>query len=833
MRIGSRLARVGAAFGLMVAAVAAPALATAAASSTAPPAPITVLGDIPACPDGLGICPGKIKHVWLIILENKSYDATFTGINKNTYLWRTLPSQGALLKGYYGTGHFSLDNYISLVSGQATEPDTQFDCPFYALAPGHVDQSGGSLRANSNYGQFTLAGSPNGKLGSNGCVYPSSVKTLFNQFDSAGVKWKTYLQDLSAPKPTTGPPRSAGVKYCGAPYSSPGKVGTKPNPQVSNATNQYLPKHNPLAWFESVLGGGHCDSGHVADLFSPTNGQYHDLQSTSTTPTFSWITPDMCSDGHDAVCYGNNLSGGFTGPNTVRPPVNWTGGLYSADLFLRHVVPMIEASPAFRDGGLIDITFDEAFPACTYTGNSFANIAHPPCNAASSILSGTAGQTLYGKPVHYQPQGPNTPLRKDSQGRTLWPGDGNNSFVDRNTAIPGLILGGGGPIGGTCTGKCLPGGARTDVVSGGPASPVITDRYISLRDVNRSVTDTVDPGNPIPAGCVISNSGSGRVVNSEVMATAPAASGGYSVTGTFTLLCNGKPTKPTGAVTHVNLGAQTASTDPLFDLTHSTNGGGNTGSVLISPYIRPGSVSTVLYNHYSWLRTMEDLFSVGAASKGLDGKGHLGYAAQPGLATFGHDVFTNPAGYSRRATGFGVPLESVLQPAWAGSSLPVATSGEGFGVVPAWLGEPSLPAAPIETGTRDHPWLAVEGDTVRVRLSDGSASEVLATAVGPSKPGTMPKGDSVPCTFEVTVRGASGSIPLNARQFAAVDENGVPHPLRLAVAGGGSVPSVVTAGGSVQVSLSADLPAGGGRLLWAPDGGANAAVAWDYTVEVA
>jgi phospholipase C len=74
--------------------------------------------------DGLGIQPGKIKHVWLIILENKSYDASFTGLNNNTYLWKTLPGQGVLLKNYYGTGHFSLDNYISLVSGQATQPDT-------------------------------------------------------------------------------------------------------------------------------------------------------------------------------------------------------------------------------------------------------------------------------------------------------------------------------------------------------------------------------------------------------------------------------------------------------------------------------------------------------------------------------------------------------------------------------------------------------------------------------------------------------------------------------------------------------------------------------------
>jgi phosphatidylinositol-3-phosphatase len=66
--------------------------------------------------------------------------------------------------------------------------------------------------------------------------------------------------------------------------------------------------------------------------------------------------------------------------------------------------------------------------------------------------------------------------------------------------------------------------------------------------------------------------------------------------------------------------------------------------VLISPYIKPGSVSKRYYNHYSWLRTMEDLFAVSRKSKGLDGGGHLGYAAQPGLAPFGRDVFTDPSG---------------------------------------------------------------------------------------------------------------------------------------------------------------------------------------------
>jgi hypothetical protein len=107
---------------------------------------------------------------------------------------------------------------------------------------------------------------------------------------------------------------------------------------------------------------------------------------------------------------------------------------------------------------------------------------------------------------------------------------------------------------------------------------------------------------------------------------------------------SGNPLNTTGAVSGIVLGADTPASDPLYDATDPTTGGGDTGSVLISPYIHPGSVSTVDYNHYSWLRTMEDLFNVSWASRGLDGQGHIGYAAQPGLAPFGSDVFNNPQG---------------------------------------------------------------------------------------------------------------------------------------------------------------------------------------------
>ena len=57
-------------------------------------------------------------------------------------------------------------------------------------------------------------------------------------------------------------------------------------------------------------------------------------------------------------------------------------------------------------------------------------------------------------------------------------------------------------------------------------------------------------------------------------------------------------------------------------------GGGDIGAVLLSPCIAPGTVSTVPYNHYSMLRSVEDIF----------GLPHLGYAqlARRDLVRLGH-----------------------------------------------------------------------------------------------------------------------------------------------------------------------------------------------------
>lgn len=59
-------------------------------------------------------------------------------------------------------------------------------------------------------------------------------------------------------------------------------------------------------------------------------------------------------------------------------------------------------------------------------------------------------------------------------------------------------------------------------------------------------------------------------------------------------------------------------------------GGGRVGAVALSPFIRPGTVSNQPYNHFSALRTVEQLFGLPL----------LGYAASPDPGSFGADVFS-------------------------------------------------------------------------------------------------------------------------------------------------------------------------------------------------
>jgi hypothetical protein len=336
-------------------------------STTAAPTPAAV-----APPLGVPATSAKnIKHVFMIMLENHGYSDTFGSSTQNPYMQKTLVPQGALLSEYYGTGHVSLDNYISLLSGQSATPDTIDDC-----VPGGLSKLfAGSKQQFLDVNQ-TGTTADGQVIASGGCVYPASVKTLPDQLAAAGLTWKGYMEDMG------NDPAREPVGSCGHPASAPVGSSTivydpSTSAEAPSATvpsgDAYATRHNPFPYFHSL--DATCNvvslptyiptatSNPAVAATTPAAGSQlaSDLSTYASTPNLVFITPNLCNDGHDG-------SGAGTAGTTCAN--GQPGGLKSADAFLKYWIPIIQASPAYQQDGMIVITFDEGESTSSYTYNS-------------------------------------------------------------------------------------------------------------------------------------------------------------------------------------------------------------------------------------------------------------------------------------------------------------------------------------------------------------------------------------------------------------------------------------------------------------------------------
>jgi phosphatidylinositol-3-phosphatase len=248
-----------------------------------------------------------VRHVFVIVLENEGFDSTFRLGTRAPYLADTLTKAGAFLRQYHGIGHFSLPNYIAMISGIAPNRETQIDCPRF------IDFVETGIARD---------GQPIGL----GCVYPSHVTTIANQLDAKGLTWRAFMEDMGSD-----PAREPAT--CGHP-----SIGALDSTQRATPADQYATKHNPFVYFHAIIDSATCRRNVVG-----LSGLATALRSISDTPNFSFISPNLCHDGHDVLCVNGE-----------------PGGLESADAFLQHWVPLITDSPAFRADGLLIITFDEA-----------------------------------------------------------------------------------------------------------------------------------------------------------------------------------------------------------------------------------------------------------------------------------------------------------------------------------------------------------------------------------------------------------------------------------------------------------------------------------------
>jgi hypothetical protein len=284
--------------------------APAAAAPTPPPqviyqqAPMPVA---PAPPKPLPIPPlpplPTVSHVFVVMLSGHGFDAAFGPNSPATYLSKTLTTHGELIPNYYAIAHGGLANEIAVVSGQGPTTQTAIDCPHYDdLSPGSA----------GDQGQVT----------GDGCVYPKDTQTLADQLFLGGNSWKAYVEDLNK-----------GPGGCDHPALGSDDPKHEPRPDDASVTWR-----NPFLYFHSLIDSPACASS-MADLSQLGT----DLQQVGDTPALAYIVPDRCHDGSDDPCAPDQPA-----------------GLAAADAWLQTVIPQIEGSPGYKQGGLIAITFDAA-----------------------------------------------------------------------------------------------------------------------------------------------------------------------------------------------------------------------------------------------------------------------------------------------------------------------------------------------------------------------------------------------------------------------------------------------------------------------------------------
>jgi phosphoesterase family protein len=157
------------------------------------------------------------------------------------------------------------------------------------------------------------------------CVYSAETLTLADQLGIAQFSWRAYMESMVNPE--TGEPDSCVYPQPGAPEET--------------ATGGYAARLNPFVYFHSLLDLGDCASDDV-----PFTELEKDLKTVKSTPNYSYVSPNLCDAGVSGQC-----------------PAGAPDGAAGADAFLASLVPKILASPAYKQDGLLIVSFGQVNPA--------------------------------------------------------------------------------------------------------------------------------------------------------------------------------------------------------------------------------------------------------------------------------------------------------------------------------------------------------------------------------------------------------------------------------------------------------------------------------------
>ncbi|HEV3035172.1 MAG TPA: alkaline phosphatase family protein [Solirubrobacteraceae bacterium] len=144
------------------------------------------------------------------------------------------------------------------------------------------------------------------------------------------------------------------------------------------------------------------------------------------------------------------------------------------------------------------------------------------------------------------------------------------------------------------------------------------------------VPDRCDDGNPTP--CTIGAPAGLAPADTLLRQVVPEilASKAYKESGLLMITVDEAPSSGEFADSSSCCGEPLFPNDPVKTAIGEPRGGGAVGALLLSPYVKGATTSQELFNHFSLLRTIEDLF----------GLGHLGYAGLSTVKSFEPSMFT-------------------------------------------------------------------------------------------------------------------------------------------------------------------------------------------------
>jgi hypothetical protein len=167
----------------------------------------------------------------------------------------------------------------------------------------------------------------------------------------ARKSWRSYQEDTNVDATNMPLPQSAWT----VPLFSHSGVYTAPGFNSYNYSNQfnYAAKHNPMLYFTDTNGGCNTTTSNPLRLNYPPLQQLALDLANNNVADYTWITPNQFNDQHTTLANGY---GSFPNAGATADAARIAQG----DNFLARVVPLIMASRAYQDHGLIVLWWDES-----------------------------------------------------------------------------------------------------------------------------------------------------------------------------------------------------------------------------------------------------------------------------------------------------------------------------------------------------------------------------------------------------------------------------------------------------------------------------------------